>query len=111
MSIDPSIHSIQLLHPDEMVAINGGMFAANVAQQVITKSTRMGDGTVQGQQWYKDHQQADAAAKTAAAVAAAKANTPNFDKIVKPPPFTPRPVHVPKFTSNPFPGHPQMRKG
>jgi hypothetical protein len=93
---------------EELEQIHGGMW--RIGSQIVRNSTRMGDGTVEGQPWYKERQAAEAKARTDAAVAHARATIPDFDKIVSPSPFAPRGAGA-GLQIPPHAGHPQLRKG
>lgn len=108
MKSEPEKSPLNVLSADDLDRINGGMWRG--AGMAMRHFTRMGDGTVEGQQWYKDRQAAEAKARTDAAVAHARATIPDFDKIVSPSPFEPRQVGA-GIKPPSFPGHPQMRKG
>jgi len=100
----------QPLDDSELVNIRGGMYQAF---KWATKSTRMGDGTVEGQQWYQDRQAAEARARTAEILRGLKTSDPaGYNQLMHPSPFQQAPS-APFFTykPNPYPGHPECRAG
>lgn len=100
----------QALDDKELGHVTGGMFRG---ARWATKGKRMGDGTVEGQQWYKDRQAAEAKARTAEALRDLKTSNPaGYNHLMDPSPFLQAPSG-PSFTykPNPYPGHPECKSG
>jgi len=100
--------NFQSLDDNELSHVTGGMFRA---ARWAAKGTRMGDGSVEGQQWYKDRQAAEAKARTAEALRSLKASNPaGYDRLMHPSPFQQAPSDL-AFKPNPYPGHPEFKAG
>lgn len=101
---------LQILDDNELGHVTGGMFRA---ARWATKGKRMGDGSVEGQQGYKDRQAAEAKARTAEALSALKASNPGgYNRLMHPSPFPQAPPESAFiFKPNPHPGHPEFKPG
>jgi hypothetical protein len=86
------------------------MFPFKVAKRIMNSSTKTGMSAVDEQPWYKERMRAEAQAKMDKAIADMKATHPNWNEIINPNPFAPRPMDE-SLHKAAQPYHPHARKG
>jgi hypothetical protein len=99
---------LQELDADALRCITGGI-PPGAWLKILTHTTTSGRSALDQQPYYVAQQQAAAKARTQEAVAAWKAANPNWQTIVNPSPFVPRPTPLPQGLASPFAGLPQLQ--